>query len=95
MDNAECSITQSAKVLSGIKLSVEIKTIIDASCAVTGCHVSGGAAVSFTTLANVISNASLIKSMTQSGTMPKGGAKLPQEQLNAIACWVDDGAPNN
>lgn len=94
-DNAGCSITQSVKVLSGIKLSVEIKTIIDASCAVTGCHVSGGPAVSFTTLANVISNASLIKSMTQNGTMPKGGAKLPQEQLNAIACWVDDGAPNN
>jgi hypothetical protein len=94
-DNAGCSITQSAKVLSGIKLSVEIKTIIDASCAVTGCHVSGGSAVSFTTLSNVISNASMIKSMTQNGTMPKGGAKLPQEQLNAIACWVDDGAPNN
>jgi hypothetical protein len=94
-DNAGCSITQSAKVLSGIKLSVEIKTIIDASCAVTGCHVAGGASVSFTTLANVISNASQIKTLTQSGTMPKNGAKLPQEQLNAIACWVDDGAPNN
>jgi hypothetical protein len=94
-DNAGCSITQTAKVLSGIKLSVEIKTIIDASCAVSGCHVSGGAAVSFTTLANIISNAGQIKSLTQSGTMPKGGDKLPQEQLNAIACWVDDGAPNN
>lgn len=94
-DNAGCSITQSVKVLTGIKLSVEIKTIIDASCAVTGCHVTNGSAVSFTVLPNIISNASLIKSMTQNGTMPKGGAKLPQEQLNAIACWVDDGAPNN
>ncbi len=94
-DNAGCSITQSVKVLTGIKLSVEIKAIIDASCAVSGCHVTGGPAVSFTVLPNIISNASLIKSMTQNGTMPKGGAKLPQEQLNTIACWVDDGAPNN
>ena len=94
-DNIGCSVTQNVRVMSGIKLSAEIKTIIDASCAVTGCHVAGGAAVSFTTLSNIISNAGQIKIKTESGEMPKGGTKLPQEQLNAIACWVDDGAPNN
>jgi len=95
-DNTGCSITQTVKVLSGITLSVEIKAIIDANCAVTGCHVAGGAApVSFTSLANVKSNASEIKTRTQNGSMPKDAAKLPQEQLDAIACWVDDGAPDN
>jgi len=95
-DNTGCSITQTVKVLSGIKLSVEIKAIIDANCAVTGCHVTGGAApVSFTSLDNIKSNASEIKTRTQNGSMPKDAAKLPQEQLDAIACWVDDGAPAN
>jgi hypothetical protein len=94
-DNTGCSITQTVKVLSGIKLSVEIKTIIDANCAITGCHVAGGTAVSFATLSNVQSHASDIKTRTQSGNMPKDAAKLPQAQLDIIACWVDDGAPNN
>jgi len=94
-DDAGCSTTQTVRVTSGIRLSVEVKAIIDANCAVTGCHVSGGASVSFTMIDNIISNASLIKSKTQSGEMPKGGPALSLEKLNTIACWVDDGAPNN
>ncbi len=94
-DNTGCSITQSVKILSGIKLSVEIESIINANCAVTGCHVANGGAVSFAILANIQSNAAGIKSKTQSGEMPKGGTKLPQAELDAIACWVDDGAPDN
>jgi hypothetical protein len=96
IDGTGCSVTQTVKVMSGIKLSVEIKAIIDANCAVTGCHISGGAApVSFTTLANIQSSANDIKSKTQSGEMPKNGTKLSQDKLDLIACWVEDGAPNN
>jgi hypothetical protein len=96
IDNTGCSVTQTVRVMSGIKLSVEIKNIIDASCAVSGCHVTGGSAPeSFTSLANIIANASGIKTKTANGTMPKDGTKLSQDKLNAIACWVDDGAPNN
>lgn len=95
-DNTGCSITQTVKVLSGVSYSAEIKTIIDTNCAISGCHVSGGAApVSFSSFSNVQSSASQIKSLTQSGAMPKNGTKLPQAQLDAIACWVDDGALNN
>jgi len=94
-DNTGCSITQTVRVMSGIRLSVEVKAIIDANCAVTGCHVSGGAAVSFTMIDNIIANAGDIKAKTQSGEMPKGGPALSTEKLNTIACWVDDGAPNN
>lgn len=94
-DNGGCSITQSVKVLSGTKFSVDVKGIIEANCAISGCHVAGGASTSFTTLANVQASASQIKSRTQSGNMPKNAAKLPQAELDAIACWVDDGAANN
>ncbi len=95
IDNTGCSVTQTVRVLSGIKLSVEIKSIIDASCAVSGCHVTGGSATVFTSLANIIANASGIKTRTANGTMPKDGTKLSQDKLDAIACWVDDGALNN
>jgi len=94
-DNSGCSVTQTVRVASGVKLSADIKPIIDANCAVSGCHVSGGGAISFTVIANIIANAAQIKTKTQSGEMPKGGSKLPQEQLDKIACWVDDGAPEN
>ena len=95
-DNVGCSTTQTVKVLSGISFATEVKSIIDTNCAVSGCHVSGGAAPSsFTSMANIQSSASEIKSRTQSGNMPKNGTKLPQAQLDAIACWVDDGALNN
>ena len=49
----------------------------------------------FTVFSNIQSSASQIKSLTQSGAMPKNGSKLSQTQLDAIACWVDDGALNN
>lgn len=95
-DQAGCSITQSTSVLSGVEFSSQIKGIIDTNCAVSGCHVTGGAApFTLTTVESVRSRASQIKAVTQSGAMPKNNPKLPQAQLDLIACWVDDGAPNN
>jgi len=95
-DSEGCSITQSVKVLNGTSFATDVQNIIASNCAISGCHVSGGAApISFTTFSNVQSRASLIKSKTQSGEMPKGAAKLPQAQLDLISCWVDDGALNN
>lgn len=95
-DNIGCSTTQNAKVTTGIKYSVNVKTIIETKCAVSGCHVSGGGAPSnFNNFANVQSSAGEIKARTQNGNMPKNGDKLPQAELDLIACWVDDGALNN
>lgn len=94
-DNTGCSVTQSVKVTSGVKFSTEVKSIIDTKCAVSGCHVSGTGVPNFTVFANVQASASEIKSRTQSGNMPKGEDKLPQAELDLIACWVDDGALNN
>lgn len=95
-DNTGCSVTQTVKVLSGVTFTGEVKSIIDTNCAVSGCHVSGGGAPSsFTSFSTIQSSASQIKSLTQSGNMPKNGTKLSQTQLDVIACWVDDGALNN
>jgi hypothetical protein len=95
-DAGGCS-TQTApiQILRGTKYSTDVKSIIDTNCAVPGCHVSGTGRANFTSISAVISNAAAIKSRTASGNMPQGGPKLPQPQLDLIACWVDDGAPNN
>ena len=77
-DDEGCSITQSAKVLNGTSFTTEVQSIISSNCAVSGCHVSGGAAPDFTKFSNIQARATEIKSKTQSGEMPKNRPKLPQ-----------------
>ncbi|MEJ1236698.1 hypothetical protein WBG78_01135 [Chryseolinea sp. T2] len=96
-DNGDnCTITKSVRVLTGTSYNDDIKPIIETSCAVSGCHVSGGAApFALTTVKSVQDHASSIKTVTANGSMPKGGPPLSQAEKDKIACWVDDGAPNN
>jgi hypothetical protein len=96
-DNANnCTITKSVMIQSGTSYASDIKTIIETSCAVSGCHVTGGAApFALGSLSNVQSHAGEIKTATANGSMPKSGTPLTQAQKDKIACWVDDGAPNN
>jgi len=96
IDETGCQITQTIKVVTDIKFSTDIKNIINTNCAITGCHVAGGSGPgNFTVFANIQENAYAIHRVVQSGNMPKNAAKLPQAQLDDIACWVDDGALNN
>ncbi|MGC3948381.1 MAG: SprB repeat-containing protein [Chryseolinea sp.] len=96
-DNGDnCTITKSVMVASGTSYDKDIKPIIETSCAVSGCHVTGGAApIVFNSVASVQSHAGQIKTVTANGSMPKSGTPLTQAQKDRIACWVDDGAPNN
>ncbi|HEY9049279.1 MAG TPA: SprB repeat-containing protein [Ohtaekwangia sp.] len=97
-DAEGCSLAISATVAhgnTGITWSNDIKTIIDANCAVSGCHVSGGQSPNFTNFSNVQKNASLIKSRTGSRSMPPDGRTITQDQINLISCWVTDGALQN
>jgi hypothetical protein len=74
----------------------DIKPIITAACALPLCHDAAQGARNWTTYDNVKSNASNIKTRTSNKSMPIGtGPKLTQDQINLIACWVDDGAANN
>jgi SprB repeat len=95
-DGTGCSITKTITVLTDIKFSTDVKSIINTNCAIAGCHVAGGSGPgNFAIFANIQASAFAIHRVVQSGNMPKNAAKLPQAQLDAIACWVDDGAPNN
>jgi len=78
-----------------ISYSNEIRPLIDTSC--MPCHNGDGNtpfAPNLTTYTLVESIAALIKDVTQSGRMPKQGS-LKTAQIEAIKCWVDNGALNN
>lgn len=92
-DNTDCSVTLSLTVprgFTGTSWESNIKPIITKSCALSGCH-DGGARQDLRVFQNAKQLAGQIKSKTQDRSMPRDGT-LSQEEINLIACWVDDGA---
>jgi hypothetical protein len=69
----------------------QIKELFQSKCAGGSCHPNNGDWFTYSTAFN---NRSEIKSRTQSGNMPKVGT-LTADEKALIACWVDDGAPEN
>jgi hypothetical protein len=92
-DASGCEITQAIRVKSGISFSASIAPIIENNCAINDCH-NGSQFPDFRVFKNIHDNASNIKALTGDHTMPQDGT-LTQTQINMIACWVDDGAPDN
>lgn len=83
------------EIMTGSSFSNDIKSIISTNCAVSGCH-NGSQPPNFSEDENIFQNASRIKSRTGSGTMPPAGRPdLTDEEIQSIACWVDDGALDN
>jgi len=78
-----------------------VKSVIDNNCVI--CHGSvptNGASISLTTYENVkyaaLTNGLLNKisqSEGTSGAMPLGGSRLPQNDINAIATWINANFP--
>lgn len=93
-DANNCVVTTPVAINSGISFQASIQPIIENSCAISGCHVSGTAIPDFTSFNNIQSRAAGVKSRTQSKDMPRMGS-LTDEEIQRIACWVDDGALNN
>ena len=92
-DASGCITGKTIKVTSGISFTNSISSIIQNSCAVSGCH-NGSQNPDFRVFKNIQNNALNIKSQTGSRSMPQGST-LTQAQIDAIACWVDDGALDN
>jgi hypothetical protein len=98
-DSEGCTISLNISVVrgqTGTSWTGDIKPIIDANCAISGCHVSGNQIPDWSNAINVQNNSSKIKTRTSNGSMPPAGQpRLTQEQISKIACWVDDGAKSN
>lgn len=81
--------------------SEDIKPIIETKCAISGCHNGDmGAELNWTDFEQFHARASsgLVKFRVTHRIMPPSespAGPLTQEQINAIACWSDQGALNN
>ena len=98
-DAENCTLSLSIAVSrgdTGISYSSQIQPILNEFCNSSGCHGSGNGSRSWTSFSNVTAKAGSIKSRTSNGTMPPpGSADLTSEQIQLIACWVEDGVKNN
>ena len=96
-DEDGCQTSVTVSVLSGVSYNDNIIPIINANCAISNCHDGSNAALpDWTDLETVQASAGDIKTRTLDGTMPPAGRPdLKVEDIQAIACWVDDGALNN
>ena len=86
-----CSNSSAVLIRSGISYEESVKPIILTKCAFSGCH-DGSGNIDFRVFDNL--NPPDMKARTQTGNMPKTGS-LTQEEIEAIACWADDGGLNN
>jgi hypothetical protein len=95
-DIDNCMVTISISIphkSTGVSWQHDILPIFETSCAISGCH-DGITRLDWRNYDNVKNYASSIKENTQNKSMPFDST-LPQEKIDLIACWVDDGAPKN
>jgi hypothetical protein len=98
-DASNCTITLGVEVArgdTGVSFASDIMPIIQTNCAVPSCHAAGSAQPAFTSYAAISARAAAIKLRTGNGSMPPGAIPdLSADEIQRIACWVDDGAKNN
>lgn len=96
-DNVEELYGETECPPEGTSFDQTIEPIIESSCAVSGCHVTGQQQPTLESYAQIVSNAEKIKARTSNGTMPpsSSGLSLTQAEIDAIACWVDEDTPDN
>lgn len=92
-DAIGCEVTLEVTITSTVAFA-EVETIVTTNCAVSGCH-AGNVSPDFRDRATILSRASRIGARTGNTSMPpaSSGRSLTQAQIDAIACWVADGAP--
>lgn len=96
-DVDDCVISLNVSVprgQTGVSWSNDIKPIMETYCAVSGCHNGTSRSNDFRKYNTVKFYSKSIRSKTQDGSMPFDG-ELTQNQIDIIACWIDDGLPNN
>ena len=96
IDANDCVDTEMVTVLEvpEVFYANQIRPLIDANCQLSGCHGSNASIPSWATYNDVKARASAIKARTSAKTMPPTGP-LSDLNIQLIADWVDQGAPNN
>lgn len=96
-DQGGCKITVKATVTTGVSFENDIQPLLRTFCIKSGCHNGdNGNQRNWNNFSEVEGHADMIRDFTSSRSMPPvGEAQLSDDQIQLIACWVDDGAPNN
>ncbi len=95
-DDAGCEVDLHVTIprgITGVSWKNDILPIVKTSCALNGCH-DGLVRPDLSHYDKAKFYAEKMKELTQDGSMPFEGS-ITQEQIDLIACWVDDGAPDN
>ena len=101
-NDSTADLIDSTPIAEEVTYQLNVKSIIDNNC--VACHgtvPSNGAPMSLTTYENVkdaVLNNGLIERVIlengQSGQMPLGGPRLPQNRIDEIIKWQTDGFQN-
>lgn len=77
-----------------VLFSTNIQPIIQANCALSGCHAAGGSLPALTTYEQVKARAAAVQHLTESMQMPPAasGKSLTPAEIQEISCWVAQGA---
>lgn len=95
-DSSECTADLTITIphgFTGTSWSQEVLPIIKTDCALSGCH-NGTNRPDLRIYEKAKFYAKYIRQYTQDRTMPFDRT-LTQQEIDIIACWVDDGALNN
>jgi hypothetical protein len=91
-------ITQELCDTTPASFSADINPIIQASCAIPGCHnTTGAAGIKLTNYSEIKSQAELnrflssIKHESGFSNMPKSANKLADSTITKIECWINNG----
>lgn len=92
-DEIGCQVSLEVTILSTVAFA-EVEAIVTSSCAISGCH-AGNVSPDFRVRENILSRSGRIGVRTGNSSMPppSSGNSLSQSNIDAIACWIADGAP--
>lgn len=93
--NLECDSSQNAGPIPSF--ANEVNPIIQANCAITGCHGTTQSP-NLNTYTQISAQATRVKARvtsTSNPMPPAGSSQLTNAEIDLIVRWVDGGAPNN
>ena len=94
-DNAE-DLYPPVDCAETVPFATDVESIIATNCAIPGCHASGTPRVPLTNHAEIQAavNDHNLGTRVENGSMPPSGP-LPSADIEAIRCWIAQGAQNN
>lgn len=94
-----CNPTEDCET-DGLTYSSDIASIINSTCATSGCHASGTTTTfpmsNYAETSAAVAFGRIVGSINHSegfSEMPKGGDKLDDCTISEITQWIADGAP--